>query len=63
MDKWEATYRNDCTSDHYVSEALASRMVYEAAVSRVPEQPRMSMTWQADDSSVAIINSLIASQI
>ena len=63
MDKWEATCRNDHTPDHYISEALASCMVYEAAVPRVPEQPRMSMSWQADRSSVAIVNSLIASQI
>ena len=63
MDKWEATYRNDRTSDHYVSEASASRVVYEAAVSRVPVQPRMSMTWQVDDSSVAIVNSPVASQV
>jgi hypothetical protein len=62
----EATYRNDRTvtsgSDHFVSEASASRVVY-AGSTLVSVQPHISMTWQADESSVAVVNSPIASQV
>ena len=65
MDKWEATYRNDGTSDRLVSEASASRVVYEAqtGATRVSVQPHLSMTWQVDESSAAVVNSPFASQV
>ena len=61
MDKWEATYRNDRSSDRFVSEASASRVIYAAPGStRVSAQP---MTWQADETSVAVYNNPIASEV
>ena len=61
MDKWEATYRNDRSSDRFVSEASASRVVYAVPGStRVSVQP---MTWQVDDTSVAIFNNTIDSEV
>ena len=69
MDKWEASYRNDHTSDRFVLEASASRVIYDAqsGSTRVPvqRQPHLSMTWQADESSAAVVNSPdpVASQV
>ena len=61
MDKWEATYRNDRSSDRFVSEASASRVIYAAPGSTcVSAQP---MTWQADETSVAVYNNPIASEV
>ena len=60
MDKWEATYRNDRSSDRFVSEASASRVIYAAPGStRVSAQP---ISWQADETSVAVYNP-IASEV
>ena len=62
MDKWEATYRNDRSSDRFVSEMSASRVVYA-----VPGSTRVSvqqMIWQVDDdTSVAIFNNTIDSEV
>lgn len=63
MDKLEATYRNDRNSDCFVSEASASQVVYEATGSCVSVQSNLSMSWQADNSSVAVVNSPITSQV
>ena len=62
--RW-TSYRNDRTSDHYVSEATASRVVYGAGAvgSRVSVQPHLSMTWQADECSVAVISNPVSSQV
>ena len=61
MDKWEATYRNDRSSDRFVAEESASRVVYAVPGStRVSVQP---MTWQVDDTSVAIFNNTIDSEV
>ena len=61
MDQWEATYRNDRSSNRFVLEASASRVIYAVPGStRVSAQP---MTWQADETSVAVYNNPIASEV